>query len=45
MAPPGTHGVQLVSGGRVHDVPLAGGVFGGVVPPGFERPDDVRYLR
>jgi hypothetical protein len=35
MAPPGTRSVQVVRGDRVHDLPLSGGVFGGLLPPAF----------
>ncbi|HET9739673.1 MAG TPA: hypothetical protein VFP78_16275 [Solirubrobacteraceae bacterium] len=35
LAPPGTRRVQVVSGGDVHDLSLIGGVFGGLLPPGF----------
>jgi hypothetical protein len=40
MAPPGTRGVQAVSSGRVHELPLTGGVFGGILPPAFGRSVD-----
>jgi hypothetical protein len=36
LAPPGTRRVQAVSGGDEHDLSLTGGVFGGLLPPGFE---------
>jgi hypothetical protein len=56
MAPPGTRGVQVVSGDRVHDLAFSGGVFGGLLPPAFGRSVDpgdedaakdlrVQYLR
>ena len=53
MAPPGTREVQLVEDDRVHDLPLTGGVFGGLLPPEFGdsvdpsegEPPRVRYLR
>jgi hypothetical protein len=46
MAPPGTRGVQVVGGGRVHDVAFAGGAYGGVLPPGVGLPQlEVKMLR
>ncbi len=56
IAPAGTRGVQVVSGSRVHDLAVTGGVFGGLLPPAFGgpvEPDEgfppngleVRYLR
>jgi hypothetical protein len=45
MAPPGTRGVQVVKGGRVHDLPLTGGVFGGILPPEFGGSVDPGELR
>ena len=46
MAPPGTRGVQVVSGGRVHDLAFAGGAYGGVLPPGVGSPPlDMKFLR
>ena len=52
LAPPGTRGVQVVDGDRVHDLPFTGGVFGGLLPQAFQPPADpaadslrVRYLR
>jgi hypothetical protein len=53
LAPSGTRGVQVTDGDRVHDVPFADGVFGGILPeafadaygPGTGRPPEVRHLR
>ena len=45
MAPPGTRGVQFVSGDRVRDLPFAGGVFGGLLSSGPIAPGDVRFVR
>jgi hypothetical protein len=52
VAPPGTRGVQVLDGDRVHDLAITGGVFGGLLPAAFRPPDDpaveparVRYMR
>ncbi len=52
LAPPGTRGVQVVDGDRMHDLPFTAGAFGGLLPPAFQPPADpavdslrVRYLR
>jgi hypothetical protein len=51
MAPAGTRAVEIVFDAElVHEVPLTGGVFGGVLPPDFGEGDasmrlEVRYRR
>ena len=52
LAPPGTRGAQFIEGDRVHDLPITGGAFGGLLPATFRPAPDpavdparVRFLR